>query len=566
MKNKSFKFKNLTPEFTREEEASLAMLDRNLKLYVIKTQENYQACLEELNSKGYDKRLIFEALRRKGLILKNLPRSLLTSEKIEPKIKFEFDSINSDVKNLQQLEKIIKENFPSIWFETTACLSLFASLSLKNLNGCPSLNLVGNPSGEKTTVLSFFYNHNLSYVSDDFTPRAFVSHSANIKKEELADVDLLPKIKNRVLISPELAPLFEAPKEKLLDNFSILVRVLDGEGLNRDSGTHGHRGYSGDYKFCWLGATTPLKAHVWNVMGKIGNRLFFLNMRDKNRSGEDYLEMFRSKSYEEKIKICRGAVKNFLDEHFKKFPVRSLEWDAEGDIFLLPEIIKYAKFLSKLRGSLMLWKSEEQGKYEFNFPIIEEPPRAINALYNLAKGHAIINGRRFLRSEDLEIVRAVAFSSMPHDRVEFLKLLGKHEGKLTTSQIQNELNCSDETARKTMNVFKILGIVDIKNIQVDYSGTGRPMSYIEIKEEFRELLKHTQVLNGLENYKPAENGGVSDDYDGIKPEDFIKKTEKRAGTHDINNLEKGFPTELNPAFKPKKDLSSENFEPEEVKL
>jgi len=270
-------------------------------------------------------------------------------------------------------------------------------------------------------------------------------------------------------------------------------------------------------------------------------------------NNQDYLEMFRGTAYEEKVKECRGAVRNFLDILFEQNQTRSLEWDAEGDIFLLPEIIKYAKFLSNLRGSLMLWKSEEQGKYEFNFPIIEEPPRAINALYNLAKGHALINNRTFLRNEDLEIVRAVCFSSMPHDRVEFLKLLGKHEGKLTTQQIQNELNCSDETARKTMNIFKILGIVNLKSIQIDYSGTGRPMHYIEIVDEFRELLEHTQVSNGLGNNKPNENKGVSDDYDSIKPEDFVKKSEKKTDTHPSNNLENPFPIENKPVSN--KDLN-----------
>src|SRR3989344_2093091 len=464
----------------------------------------------------------------------------IISKKKKDEVKdFDFSSKkpSQEVRTLNQLREIIIKNFPSIWFETEACLSACATLGLKNLNGCPSLNLVGNPSGEKTTVLSFFYGQDKTYISDDFTPRAFVSHSANVKGDELKKVDLLPKIKDRILITPELAPLFEAPKDKLIDNFAMLTRVLDGEGLNRDSGTHGHRGYSGDYKFIWIGATTPLKASVWNVMGKIGNRLFFLNMRDKNRNNQDYLEMFRGRAYEEKVKECRGAVRSFLNNLFEQNQTRSLEWDAEGDIFLLPEIIKYAKFLSNLRGSLMLWKSEEQGKYEFNFPIIEEPPRAINALYNLAKGHALINNRTFLRNEDLEIVRAVCFSSMPHDRVEFLKLLGKHEGKLTTQQIQNELNCSDETARKTMNIFKILGIVNLKSIQIDYSGTGRPMHYIEIVDEFRELLEHTQVSNGLGNNKPNENKGVSDDYDSIKPEEFVKKSEKKTDTHPSNNLE-----------------------------
>ena len=445
----------------------------------------------------------------------------------KPEFNFEEVKPEEEIMTLEQLEKVIKKNFPSIWFEVKACLSTSSTISLKNLNGCPSLTLIGSPSGEKTTALSFFYGQNETYISDDFTPKAFVSHSANVGAEELESIDLLPKLKNKVLITPELAPLFEAQKEKLLDNFAMLTRVLDVEGLNRDSGTHGHRGYSGDYKFVWLGASTPLRASVWNIMGKIGNRLFFLNMKDKNRSDNDYLEMFRGRAYEEKVKECRGAVKNFLDNLFKQNGIRSLEWGAEGDILLLPEIIKYAKFLSKLRGSLMTWKSEDRESYEYNFPIIEEPPRAINSLYNLAKGHALINGRRFLKSEDLEIVKAVCFSSMPHDRCEFLKLLARHEGKLTTGQIEKELNCSKDTALRTMKIFEILGVVTIKSIDIEVNSSGRPMQYIEIKPEFNELLDYTQVLISAINPKSQEINNEKDFYNNLDPINFIKKEVKK---------------------------------------
>lgn len=444
-------------------------------------------------------------------------------EKQVEEITFDFEEIKpkKEMESLKDVEEIIKKNFPSVWFETKACLSVCASLSLKNLNGCPSLNLIGNPSGEKTTILSFFYGQDKTYMSDDFTPRAFVSHSASVKDEDLEKVDLLPRIKNKILITPELAPLFEAPKEKLVDNFATLTRVLDGEGYNRDTGAKGHRGYTGDYKFAWLGGSTPIRSNVWKIMGKIGNRLFFLNVREKNRSDEDYLTMFRGKAYEEKIKECRGAIKNFLDNFYKENPTRSLEWDAEQDIFILQEIIKYAKLLSKLRASLMTWKGEEKGQYEYNFPIIEEPPRAINSLYNVAKGHALINGRKFLKKEDLEIVKAMAFSSMPHDRSEFLKLLSKHEGKLTTKQIESELNCSQDTALRTMKTFEILGIVTIKSINVHDSEGGRPLKYIEINPNFLELLEHTQDVNDEINPKSQENEPVSDDYDKVKVEDLI---------------------------------------------
>ena len=466
-------------------------------------------------------------------------RNLKNIEAGENKVSFDFEYIHQDIKSLDDLKKIIMKNFPSIWFETKACLSTCATLSLKNLNGCPSLNLIGSPSGEKTTTLSFFYGQDKTYLSDDFTPRSFVSHSANVKVEELGAVDLLPRLKNKVLITPELAPLFESPRDKLIDNFSMLTRVLDGEGLNRDSGVHGHRGYSGDYKFAWLGASTPIRASVWNVMGKIGNRLFFLNMREKKRDGKDYLEMFSGRAYEQKVKECRGAVRSFLDHLYKQNLIRSLEWDAEGDIFILKDIIKYAQFLSKLRGSLMLWKSEEKGKYEFSFPVIEEPPRAINSLYNLAKGHALIHDRNFLKKEDLEIVKAIAFSSMPHDRYEFLKLLAKHEGKLTTSQIENELNCSQDTALRTMKIFEILGVVKIKSINIDTSSVGRPMKYIEINQEFQELLEHTQGTNDEINNKSQEIKSVCDAYDDENLIEIVKFGGKMARTHpefnEINN-------------------------------
>lgn len=480
-----------------------------------------------------------------------------------PRFDFPIKNPIYQIENLSQLQKIILDNFPSVWFETKVCLSACATLSLKDLNGCPSLNLVGNPSGEKTTVLSFFYGQDKTYISDDFTPRAFVSHSANVSEDELEEVDLLPKIQDRVLITPELAPLFEAPKDKLIENFATLTRVLDGEGLNRDSGVHGHRGYCGDYKFVWLGATTPLRSSVWSIMGKIGNRLFFLNMRDKNRTNEDYLIMFSGQSYEERIKICRGAVRNFLDNLFKKGGIRKLEWSAKQDILLLPEIIKYAKFLSRLRASLMTWKGEEKGEYEYSFPIVEEPPRAINSLYNLAKGHALINGRNFLKKEDIAVVRAVCFSSMPHDRYKFLQLLAKHEGKLTTQQIEKELGCSTQTATRTMKTFEILEIVKIKSLTIDYQGTGRPMNYIEINPEFNELLNCTQEENNGINSKLQENDVISDVYDKLRPEDFIKKDLKSENTQERINGRNNLFQEKEPA--PNSNLSESKIKFQEVK-
>lgn len=468
------------------------------------------------------------------------PKKIQTEQTEKELINFNFSTTNITEKNVDilRLREIIVQNFPTIWFETKACLSAYASLSLKNLNGCPSLNLVGNPSGEKTTVLSFFYGQSNSYISDDFTPASFVSHATNVKKEELSSIDLLPKLQDKVLLTPELAPLFEASKDELLNNFAILTRVLDGEGLNRDSGAHGHRGYSGDYKFIWLGATTPIKSAVWQTMGKMGNRLFFLNMSEKNRTTQDYVNMFLDKPYSERVEICRSYVRTFLDAFFKENPKRSIRWETD-DPSIISQIVEYGKLLARLRGSFISWKSGEDSQgYQFTSPLIEEPPRAINAFLNFARGHALIHGRRYLDKSDLELVRRICFSSMPHDRSLLLNVLLKHGGRATSKTIEDELTCSDSTANRTMNAFKVLGICDLKSLPGEFG--GRPLSFIELKPEFLQvLLDSTHPHSNGENPFPQNLQGVQE----------WEKYQKEQGTHSHSNGENPFPRRKLPVRK-----------------
>ncbi len=64
------------------------------------------------------------------------------------------------------------------------------------------------------------------------------------------------------LITPDLTTLFGTKAVDLAD-FSILTRILDGQGLTIDSGVYGSRGYDGDYMFTWIGAMTPIPHKVW---------------------------------------------------------------------------------------------------------------------------------------------------------------------------------------------------------------------------------------------------------------------------------------------------------------
>jgi hypothetical protein len=162
-----------------------------------------------------------------------------------------------------------------------AGLSTCATLLLKDISNCTALIYVGLASVGKTTVAEMFTDDAITktkplcYVSDSFTPAAFVSHAGNVNKADLEKQDLLPRTKHKVLITPELSPLFRAgKKDELMLRFTVLTRVLDGGGLQTDSGNHGSRRYRGDYVFAWLGCTTPFEEQTWQVMASLGSRLF----------------------------------------------------------------------------------------------------------------------------------------------------------------------------------------------------------------------------------------------------------------------------------------------------
>ena len=55
---------------------------------------------------------------------------------------------------------------------------------------------------------------------------------------------MLPKINNKFVLTPELAPTFTSKEDDLRKVIGIITRILDGNGYESDSGAQGHRKYS----------------------------------------------------------------------------------------------------------------------------------------------------------------------------------------------------------------------------------------------------------------------------------------------------------------------------------
>ena len=147
------------------------------------------------------------------------------------------------------VDPVVSLSYPGLLDSVHACLAVFGAMALAGRTKPLSL-IFETPSGYgKTAIVQMAFpvrgisipvNQSLDlhvYRSDKFTPKSFVSHAGNVKRAALAGVDLLPRLKNKVLITKELAPIFRGREEVLRENFSILISVLDGKGFTSDSGT-----------------------------------------------------------------------------------------------------------------------------------------------------------------------------------------------------------------------------------------------------------------------------------------------------------------------------------------
>jgi len=414
--------------------------------------------------------------------------------------------------NFEEWRKTILDNFQHLWPYAEACASTIAILLIKDAQPV-ALVLQGVPGSGKTTTLDFFQGFPLSHATDKFTPKAFVSHVAQKSEKELRRIDLLPRIKDKVLITPDLSTLFGAKSEELKEIFSLLTRVLDGRGLTIDSGVYGSRGYEGDYMFTWIGATTPIPHSVWDLFGNLGARMYFMHVTKKSKTTQRYVADVKEKTYRRKVDECNKATLRFLKGIWRK---EKVEWNSPEDPnSIIERIVQLAKLVTKLRGKINVVVKEEYGgeKTFYSEPIIEEPERCIQALYALARGHALTKGRTQVTIDDLPVVIDVALSSAPWDRlIAFAYLLNKD--KVTTKGLMEDLKCSRTKAIRTMKTIELLELVDLEEENIPTVGGEQTGYVMKLKkefdwfttEEFKKLwrIKLSDIIKPAEELAPLE--------------------------------------------------------------
>jgi hypothetical protein len=405
----------------------------------------------------------------------------------------------------------IKANFPTLAFPAEVAASVLAQILITDIANPFALVFVDAPSSGKTMTINLFADidgkgiNGITYPTDRFTPASFVSNATNVKKEELDNIDLLPRIRYKMFLIRDLAVIFSKSEDGLNENLGTLTRVLDGQGFNTDSGAHGQRHLSGDYLFMMLAASTPIKSHVWKVMGSIGSRLFFLNMHAAEKTEAELANQITSSSTKNKERVCREMTRNFVQTLW--FNHRNgIEWNMDGDKMEYKLIIgRCANLLSKLRGITNAWEKKinnDEQMLDYDPPVIEYADRINQLLYNLCRGHAVICGRTQISAEDLHLAIELTFDSAHILRVKLLRGLLDHGGAMKTQEVERCLDCSKPTALKYMEILRILRIAKVT--PVSNNEVGEPEFEIRLSDDLAWFLTNEcRTIRGLPPIPPA---------------------------------------------------------------
>jgi DNA-directed RNA polymerase specialized sigma24 family protein len=198
-------------------------------------------------------------------------------------------------------------------------------------------------------------------------------------------------------------------------------------------------------------------------MATLGSRLFFFSLDSVSAPTEDDLvqSMIKRAPYQQTLTECQQCVQNFLEALFAKHRgVRRVQWDHTTT----PKPV--AQTIARLAQLIAIMRTQ----VEQDCPIQPESAhRATAVLHNIARGHAIINGRTRLNSENLPLIARIALSSMPKERRAVLEAFAKHAGEtLSVSDVSEAASVSEGTARRIMREFDRLQIA-----HYDQNGMGK---------------------------------------------------------------------------------------------
>ena len=375
------------------------------------------------------------------------------------------------ITDFEQLDSIISRYFPDKFFYLKLILAAgYSTLFINGITQPISLFLVGDPSTKKSTLLEIMRGLDRVIFSDIFSPASFVSGARNVEGND----DLLPRLRNRCLVTPELGVLFK--DRNLPQTLGLLTRLLDGMGYVRHTG-FGEVGVHENVRFNWCAAIVKIQPKIWNLLGHLGHRLLFLHLENDNESIEAVENRLvrmitEDRDYNEKLSICRNAVIAYFQKIQARYP-NGVTWNtAMDDPQAKRIIVRAALMLKSLRGTI--------DPKDATNTIFEEPTRLTQSLYNICRGYALMHDRIHITINDVESILTVMLDSAPPERKKLLLALLEQNGEIDVDQYMGMSKHSYKRVLDDFTNFETLNIVEF--IQ------DNTVKKIKLKQEFSWLL------------------------------------------------------------------------------
>lgn len=365
---------------------------------------------------------------------------------------------------LGNITKFVREH----WDERFLCAMLnciaICMLSVSLGQSLPvSIVLIGPASSGKSTLLSFLRNLQCTVWVDDFSPKAFVTHAASKSEKQLAKIDLLPKMRDHVLITSDLAPMFGQPVEHLKQTLGTFTRIMDGQGLETASGLRGTRGYSGELLFCWLSASTPIPSHVWILMSRLGSRLLFQKINNITSVDLKYIKDFP---------IVLNCFKNDLENVLKPVLEPGVRYIEYNDSMLPDNLEENLFHFAEITAALRRAPNPEyaQTKSEFAMKFTKESPtRIFNQFLAIARPlWTILYGKEEMF---YDCMKELCAGSIPHFRHDVLASIVALQENIFT---RKDLSLDDYQANYVIDQLRSFVGMGLLKMEDKFQLTGAP--------------------------------------------------------------------------------------------
>ena len=93
----------------------------------------------------------------------------------------------------------------------------------------------------------------------------------------------------------------------------IITRLLDGHGLETDSGAQGHRRYGKTF-FVWIGAAVEIPFRVWQFLGTLGHKIYFYRPVLPEKTIQELEKIVKENDFQQRFRKLKNALLDYLIE------------------------------------------------------------------------------------------------------------------------------------------------------------------------------------------------------------------------------------------------------------